>query len=89
MNSGLQMLQHAKGAGAKIDASVLLHDVALPGLADDLTGRIPVRLVIAQSIARGEQRSARRRASKETWWSLTERYCPRELLVIGIIGRSD
>ena len=54
------MAEHAEGEGPNIDAAVFLHDVTLPGLVDDFTGRIVVRLLavllIAQPVAGGEQR---------------------------------
>jgi hypothetical protein len=63
--SGLQMAEHAEGEGSNIDASVFLHDVTLPGLVDDFTGRIVIRLVaillIAQPVAGSEHRPTRRR----------------------------
>ena len=65
VNCGLQMAEHAEGEGANIDAAVFLHDVTLPGLVDDFTGRIVVRLLAVllspQPIAGGEQRPTRRR----------------------------
>jgi hypothetical protein len=44
VNDGLQMAEHAEGVGPNIDATVFLHGVTPPGLVDDFTGRIVVRL---------------------------------------------
>jgi hypothetical protein len=58
VNGILQMTEHAEGVRPNVDAAVFLHDVTPPGLVDDFTGRIVVRLIavllIAQPIVGGE-----------------------------------
>jgi hypothetical protein len=57
--------EHAEGVGPNIDATVFLHDVTPPGLVDDFTGRVVLRLVTlllgAKPIIGGKQWPTRRR----------------------------